>query len=388
MAIEGRVDEKVVEKTAEQKGGFTTNKVLQNELSRILSKDASVDLQPWLDKSASSYSTNRSKAVDYALRQSRTELAPLEPKPRPSLPRFISRAVSSKSPLMVLHDLQSAVQTWAVEKGLLHFPEAIIEDQLVEAILDYQIIADLPSSTLIGLSPDLVIKSAPLSAIRYLPTFDYIAREVSQLQVAAHLGVLGAESRAYIFMRRVPGISLDKIWADLGQSQKTSVMQQLEVSFGLLRMIPRPSSDFPLGTGSPAACVDVRRYNRTSSSIIRNEHDFNQFLITKPDGSKMAFMDMTLGFMQENHEIVLTHGDLHPRNIMVTQNTQSGEIKVEALIDWEMCGWYPAYWEYIKALNTISHADGTLDWYKYLPIKAIGMWGNEYAVDQLIDRRL
>lgn len=86
--------------------------------------------------------------------------------------------------------------------------------------------------------------------------------------------------------------------------------------------------------------------------MIRNEHEFNQFLTTKAAGSRMALLDMASCFMQENHEIVLTHGDLHPRNIMVTEHDQGKEIKVEVLIDWEMCGWYPAYREYVKALNT------------------------------------
>ena len=46
----------------------------------------------------------------------------------------------------------------------------------------------------------------------------------------------------------------------------------------------------------------------------------------------------------KGHAIVLTHGDMSPRNIIV-QGT-----KVVALLDWEMAGYYPEYWEYTKAL--------------------------------------
>jgi hypothetical protein len=51
------------------------------------------------------------------------------------------------------------------------------------------------------------------------------------------------------------------------------------------------------------------------------------------------------------HETVFTHGDLQPKNILL-QKTQEGDgarkYKV-ILIDWEISGWYPAYWEFCNA---------------------------------------
>jgi aminoglycoside phosphotransferase (APT) family kinase protein len=52
----------------------------------------------------------------------------------------------------------------------------------------------------------------------------------------------------------------------------------------------------------------------------------------------------------------MTHGDLHPRNIMVKWEGAKDEgdghgggnrIRVTALIDWELSGWYPEYWEFV-----------------------------------------
>jgi hypothetical protein len=43
------------------------------------------------------------------------------------------------------------------------------------------------------------------------------------------------------------------------------------------------------------------------------------------------------------HCIVLTHSDFTPRNVLVDQG------KVVAILDWEMAGYYPGYWEYVKA---------------------------------------
>ena len=44
------------------------------------------------------------------------------------------------------------------------------------------------------------------------------------------------------------------------------------------------------------------------------------------------------------HKIVFTHGDLAPRNIMISK-----DFVITGIIDWEYGGWYPEYWEYVKA---------------------------------------
>ena len=37
-----------------------------------------------------------------------------------------------------------------------------------------------------------------------------------------------------------------------------------------------------------------------------------------------------------------THSDITPRNILVKDG------KITAIVDWEMAGWYPEYWEYTR----------------------------------------
>ena len=59
---------------------------------------------------------------------------------------------------------------------------------------------------------------------------------------------------------------------------------------------------------------------------------------------------MLLSSLKENHRIILTHGDLHPRNIIIKDNTIAG------IIDWELGGWYLEYWEYVKGVNSTCEA--------------------------------
>jgi serine/threonine protein kinase len=57
------------------------------------------------------------------------------------------------------------------------------------------------------------------------------------------------------------------------------------------------------------------------------------------------------------HGTVFTHGDLRPDNIIVKDG------RVTAILDWEMAGWYPDYWEFVKAFHLEMFAD---DWGSHL----------------------
>lgn len=53
--------------------------------------------------------------------------------------------------------------------------------------------------------------------------------------------------------------------------------------------------------------------------------------------------------LDDDSSVVLTHGDLHRSNIIVSATSPA---YVLAIIDWEQSGWYPDYWEYCKTLYT------------------------------------
>lgn len=167
-------------------------------------------------------------------------------------------------------------------------------------------------------------------------------------------------------------------------------------------MIPRPreSAEAALGGGLPARCKDVRRSERVAAVQIKTEAEFNDFLCSEPGRSNTPWINMIRSFMRDDHAIVVTHGDLHPRNIMVTRDgatsirdhsdpvNERQDIRISSIIDWEVIGWYPDYWDLVKALNTIGPKDTLFDWCDYLPTEAIGTWPIEYAINMLISRWL
>jgi thiamine kinase-like enzyme len=79
----------------------------------------------------------------------------------------------------------------------------------------------------------------------------------------------------------------------------------------------------------------------------KDEQGFNEGLIRAMKLSQdSTWVDLVARFIRAlpAHDIVLTHSDFSPRNILVRGD------QVVAILDWEMSGFYPEFWEYVKAL--------------------------------------
>ncbi|KAJ5238448.1 Aminoglycoside phosphotransferase [Penicillium chermesinum] len=124
-------------------------------------------------------------------------------------------------------------------------------------------------------------------------------------------------------MDYMSGKRLDEVWDILDSSPKVSIADELHSYINQLRDLK----------GEYIGAVD------RGKAILRHY-------------AKYAFTD--------NHDIVFTHSDIAPRNILV----EGGH--VTAILDWEDAGWYPAYWEYYtRALRQLKPVP---DWPEYLPV--------------------
>jgi len=54
-------------------------------------------------------------------------------------------------------------------------------------------------------------------------------------------------------------------------------------------------------------------------------------------------------FYADGAPVVLTHGDLHPNNIMVSTDSPC---RVVSIINWHPSGWFPDCWGFCKAMFT------------------------------------
>lgn len=165
-----------------------------------------------------------------------------------------------------------------------------------------------------------------------------------------------------ILMEYVEGETLDKAWESLNASQKAGIIAQLLGYLGQLRAIGGPYIGCVDGTHCQdqffSDCKDPASYGPFHS-----ESAFCDGLVRSlRERTQNTWVDMICRFIKAlpQHNIVLTHNDLAPRNILVR------DAKVVAILDWELAGYYPEHWEYVKALfwpewNSSWIKDGIVD---------------------------
>jgi aminoglycoside phosphotransferase len=183
----------------------------------------------------------------------------------------------------------------------------------------------------------------------------------------------------YIFMSLLPGTTLESQWQMMTTEDKENIAIQLKVFMTELRSVPPPALCW-FGSLDTHICIDSRAWSRLNvgdNRLILTEAEFNEFIQTDFDtGFPGGYYDMLFSMLRDDHKIVLTHGDLHPRNILIK------DMVITGIIDWEFTGWYPEYWEYIKALKSVQDV---VDWWKYLP-QIVGSYHAEWALDRVIER--
>lgn len=258
----------------------------------------------------------------------------------------------------------------------------------------------LHGTCVLDLGQSLVVKVGTCLNPDGITNLQYINAQVPQIPAPKFLGSLSSQQRTYVFMSRGEGVTLESVWPQLSVAEELSVQRQLNDIFHVLRAKGNDQGPLGLGGFTSGICQDTRRQQRTCEGIA-SEADFNDFLCRESRRTQTPWIRMIRSFMGEDHKLVRTHADLHPGNIMVKWDPQTDQeelkteadgnidsIRITSLIDWEMGGWYPDYWEFVKALNTIDLRGPLADWCDYLPTEAIGKWPMEYSMDLLISRWL
>ncbi|GAB0138476.1 hypothetical protein EsDP_00006711 [Epichloe bromicola] len=155
-----------------------------------------------------------------------------------------------------------------------------------------------------------------------------------------------------LFMSFVPGERLDFYWDSFTDSAKERICHDIWGLVAKIRTIPcpaglqdkfccaadgSPSLDPLLGAGNdpcPPIHDDTSLRNQIFARYVRHNG------LSYADGKNLPCI------LPRSDKSVFTHGDVAPRNIMVDKSGQ-----ILGLLDWEMAGWYPEYWEYANIMS-------------------------------------
>ena len=189
-------------------------------------------------------------------------------------------------------------------------------------------------------------------------------------------------------MERIEGEQIGKSWDKRPAKEREKLLRELKGYFEQLRNIPHPRPGTIMGADMQSLYDHRIWKGKLGFGPFANEKDFNLFLRNGIDAGSDYLDDIKATFpakyhstlkmlidMQEakRHRICFTHGDASSSNILVRGG------KVVALIDFELSGFYPEYWEYTTAMN-VNRSDG---FWKAEVVKFLKAYPREWEMEQI-----
>ncbi|KAH7345871.1 phosphotransferase enzyme family protein [Pyrenochaeta sp. MPI-SDFR-AT-0127] len=245
--------------------------------------------------------------------------------------------------------------------------QEIISPEQVEAS-STEVIATGAGTQIAKISPSILVKYGTHASLIEAKTMLYVADQTSipipRLYAAYAYGPLnrdigdfGSVYDTYIFMEFIEGEDLESAWEKYNLEEKETISSDLKRYIRELRSIP--AADY-IGSVHGGPITDIMlEWSTASKGPFNSEGDFNATIAeTYAAKSKGQVGPYIRGMLNAHkHGIVFTHGDFRPANIIAKYG------RVVAIIDWEMAGWYPEYWEFAKAF----YIEGfTTDWATHL----------------------
>lgn len=156
------------------------------------------------------------------------------------------------------------------------------------------------------------------------------------------------ENNYYILMEFIEGDTLEKVIGKISDSEKESIINQLgkyiyemrEHNFKFICSINNnPCNEL---------FVDDNLFGPFNTL-----EEFNNYRIEKLIIDDKIFEDYLNKSKKFKTNFILSHNDIGPYNIIVKNN------KIVSILDWELSGFYPDYWEYNR---THFHSGYSNEW--------------------------
>ncbi|KAJ6444994.1 phosphotransferase enzyme family domain-containing protein [Purpureocillium lavendulum] len=150
----------------------------------------------------------------------------------------------------------------------------------------------------------------------------------------------------WIVMERMRGRSLGDAWPAMTEGARERTLSQLKGFIEQLRRLDNPHQGRICScSGGPA--YDHRIDNVKTCGPFASVGEFHDFLVVPvKESPRPDWADRYRRVLSDNSSVLFSHSDLSWENILVDE--ASGD--VTAVLDWEMAGFWPEWWEYRKAL--------------------------------------
>jgi aminoglycoside phosphotransferase (APT) family kinase protein len=187
-----------------------------------------------------------------------------------------------------------------------------------------EVIHSLWGRKVVRVSEGRVVKSGPNLRIHEAQTLRFIAAKITIPIPKVHDIRWEDGKVTAIIMDYMPGKPLDQVWDNMDPNQKLSIAQELHDYVAQLRDL---KGDY-IGAVDRGKAIIGRSLE---GGPFDSEKLFNEFILSDIVQKAPDLLRHYAKYaLEENHEIVFTHADLAPRNILVDE-----EGHVTAILDWE-----------------------------------------------------
>jgi aminoglycoside phosphotransferase (APT) family kinase protein len=165
-------------------------------------------------------------------------------------------------------------------------------------------------------------------------------------------------SESWFSMGVVDGSPLSNAWPLMEEEACRATQAELNKIFLELRAVPPPMPAY-IGSCSGGPVYDHRLNNGDPCGPFTSESAFNDFLVAPVARCpKKELVNHYRRQLVDDHGVAFTHADLCGEHIFVEPATG----RITGILDWEMAGWWPTYWEYTKS----RYGDRYQAWWKVL----------------------
>ncbi|ETI26856.1 hypothetical protein G647_10302 [Cladophialophora carrionii CBS 160.54] len=257
-----------------------------------------------------------------------------------------------------------------------------------------EILTERTAAKVVALGPHFVAKYGRGIDLEEGQTMIFV-KQRAQVPVPAVYALYHDEGKNFIIMERIHGQTMEERWTTLTSAEKNLVATQLKECLRRMRSV-KPMNGYSSLNQKPLRDSLFLTYTGEGSlkyhyeGPFKTESDLNDAIIRKCKASeamrgKAMFYQNALHDVFCTHPPVLTHGDLQRKNIMVRTGPQGkGDVTI-TILDWEIAGWYPSYWEYAQAIVACGLFED--NWHHYVD-RFLDPYRNEYAWLHMLQNEL
>ena len=195
-------------------------------------------------------------------------------------------------------------------------------------------------------------------------------------------------NQTFIIMEYIRGDNPQKLLPSLMPTEKVIICKLVKDAIIKLQKISLPGY---LGTLNHQPYHDSVFWTKDNNPLISgpfaNQKEMNCRILERLHQTELSqyiqLLQKTVDSTLHNHHPVFTHGDLQLKNIMVekaeSRNDGSPAFKI-ILIDWEIAGWYPEYWEFCNATISCRFKP---NWLELIP-DILDQYPVEYLIMQVV----